>query len=262
MDALKYSVEVEQPDDDGCYEWMSIRAGQPSKFCADVTFTKDIIYRGEVLEPGGGGGGGLPCNVFAIREQSSTQSNRQETSNTNAGIQPIQYTWQTAGTAIPLNAFANYVYNAGEPDQFRQSLVTITKTGTYRIDMTCFWRHNRTYTPSVGPTPGPGTFANTQSIVSHACAKVSGGPPVLLTGTGQANAQFNGPGGADLNYSSAASCIINVGVADLPYEIFLGEIRQGYDTADPSHPAFEIGGGSNFMLTRICETPYPEGAPI
>lgn len=46
MDCLKYSVYPEQADEDGCYEWMSVRAGKPSKFCADVTFKKDIIVEG------------------------------------------------------------------------------------------------------------------------------------------------------------------------------------------------------------------------
>jgi hypothetical protein len=36
MDALKYSVEVEQPDEQGCYSWMSVRAGQRSCFSGGV----------------------------------------------------------------------------------------------------------------------------------------------------------------------------------------------------------------------------------
>jgi hypothetical protein len=38
IDCLNHNVPVYDPDENGCYEWMSIKAGKPSKFCDDVDF--------------------------------------------------------------------------------------------------------------------------------------------------------------------------------------------------------------------------------
>jgi len=42
IDCLNDNVPVYDPDEKGCYRWMSIKAGQPSKFCSDVTFEGGI----------------------------------------------------------------------------------------------------------------------------------------------------------------------------------------------------------------------------
>ena len=42
IDCLNDNVPVYDPDDKGCYRWMSIKAGRPSKFCAPVTFEDEI----------------------------------------------------------------------------------------------------------------------------------------------------------------------------------------------------------------------------
>ena len=42
IDCLNDNVPVYDPDDKGCYRWMSIKAGRPSKFCSDVTFEKGL----------------------------------------------------------------------------------------------------------------------------------------------------------------------------------------------------------------------------
>jgi hypothetical protein len=39
IDCLNDKVPVYDPDEGGCYEWMSVKAGKPSKFCDDVTVT-------------------------------------------------------------------------------------------------------------------------------------------------------------------------------------------------------------------------------
>jgi hypothetical protein len=38
IDCLNHNVPVYDPDERGCYEWMSVKAGKPSKFCDDVDF--------------------------------------------------------------------------------------------------------------------------------------------------------------------------------------------------------------------------------
>ena len=42
IDCLNDNVPVYDPDDKGCYRWMSIKAGKPSKFCAKLTIEGDI----------------------------------------------------------------------------------------------------------------------------------------------------------------------------------------------------------------------------
>jgi hypothetical protein len=39
IDCLNDKIPVYDPDEGGCYEWMSVKAGKPSKFCDDVTVT-------------------------------------------------------------------------------------------------------------------------------------------------------------------------------------------------------------------------------
>jgi hypothetical protein len=43
IDCLNHNVPVYDPDEKGCYEWMSVKAGKPSKFCDDVTIEGDLI---------------------------------------------------------------------------------------------------------------------------------------------------------------------------------------------------------------------------
>lgn len=45
IDCLNHNVPVYDPDEKGCYRWMSIRAGQPSKFCAPVDFEDEICAK-------------------------------------------------------------------------------------------------------------------------------------------------------------------------------------------------------------------------
>jgi len=41
IDCLNDNVPVYDPDEKGCYRWMSVKAGQPSKFCSAVTLEGD-----------------------------------------------------------------------------------------------------------------------------------------------------------------------------------------------------------------------------
>ena len=41
IDCLNNSVPVYDPDEKGCYRWMSVKAGRPSKFCDDVKLEGD-----------------------------------------------------------------------------------------------------------------------------------------------------------------------------------------------------------------------------
>jgi hypothetical protein len=42
VDCLNDNLPVYDPDENGCYRWMSIRAGKPSKFCARLTIGGDL----------------------------------------------------------------------------------------------------------------------------------------------------------------------------------------------------------------------------
>ena len=42
IDCLNDNVPVYDPDDKGCYRWMSIKAGKPSKFCGGLTIDGDL----------------------------------------------------------------------------------------------------------------------------------------------------------------------------------------------------------------------------
>lgn len=122
MDCLKYSVYPEQADADGCYEWMSIRAGKPSKFCDEVTFKKDIIVEGcvkaDCLEV-------TNCNYpLALRANKPKAITLPQPSTT-------QYLWDvqsgtpTAQGALP--PFATYNNSTGQ--------IEIVREGQYKLTL-------------------------------------------------------------------------------------------------------------------------------
>jgi hypothetical protein len=50
IDCLNDAVPVYDPDEKGCYSWMSVKAGKPSKFCDGVTFNDvTVVPPGEII---------------------------------------------------------------------------------------------------------------------------------------------------------------------------------------------------------------------
>jgi hypothetical protein len=66
MDCLRADVPVYDDDGNGCYSWMSVRAGQDSKFCGGLEVGGDLTVGGTIIGGGGGGPGGMPVTSVEI----------------------------------------------------------------------------------------------------------------------------------------------------------------------------------------------------
>jgi len=264
---FEWDKAVQQPNADGCYEWMAIRAGKPSTFCAETTFKSDINVEGCINHSGcfnppigGGGEGGLPCNVFFVQmlPPDDPVGSRTETTNTNSGIQELVHQWKVADIFIPLNRFVRYVSNPSNPLGF-QNEYHITKPGQYRVDIETHWRSNDPYDPE-SPTPPPqAPQPPSQHWMAHIVYNLN--TSQLVAGTGQANAYIRLSGGGDAGYRSQGVGYINAGLTTSPTNpvvLIVGEQRLGIPEPNDGQPPaqFEILGDSNFMITHVCETPY------
>jgi hypothetical protein len=193
----------------------------------------------------------------ALQEDSERTQARLADTNTPT-FEALEYKWQTAGSAIPLDSIASYRYDAGDPDQFRVSLLTINKAGTYKVDLFVRFKGNYGFESTLQPPP-PVTDITGQAFLAHACARwVGPGTVVPLCQTGTPSTAFSYSG--EQSVTSTGSAIITVEQVDLPYEIFLGEIRAGQDGGATRTP-FEIFGDSGVTLTRLSDTPFVPGPP-